>query len=177
MKSEAIRNRKFYMGVATILIASFLQSCGVDQGQSMQHLAQATPVSSSCTNSGPVKDQWAHPFEVVVSGNEMTIQGLAEADNKLMALFVTEPDAKTPQNPSQGVEGMVYWAASLKDFPEAFAMPIRYGVAPAKALDATKDYGGPEVAVPLAQIPSGTCMKVTIIQFPSFKTSAIVVSR
>ena len=86
---------------------------------------------------------------------------IAWGEAEALALFVTDPQAVTPQGPGMPVEGgATYWSLQLVSFPDGFLGPVTYGEVPAGAEDSTEISGdmGPG-ATPLA---AGGCYKFSV---------------
>ena len=117
-----------------------------------------------------------HPIVVSKTADaKYVIKAKNEGDSSYLGVFVTEPAASLPKGPFGKLKGKNYWSINLKRFPKAFSGPIVYREVPSGAVESTAKYGGEENGTKLSEIPAGTCLKFSIVHYPSFKTSSYFV--
>ena len=121
---------------------------------------------------GPDENLYHHPITVEESDGTYVIKAVKAGDDKYIGVFVTEPSAVLPKGPKGQLNGKNYWSASIAKFPLAFRGPITYGVAPKGSIDSSATYGAIQGGVPLNEIDPGTCLKFSVVNFPSFKTTS-----
>lgn len=122
--------------------------------------------------TGPDENLYNHPITVEEADGTYLIKAVNAGDDKYIGVFVTEPSAVLPKGPKGKLTGKNYWSASIAKFPLTFRGPITYGVAPNGSIDSSDTYGAIPGGVPLNEIAPGTCLKFSVVNFPSFKTTS-----
>ncbi len=140
----------------------FLRSPGLEARDVQWSIARAPAFPPPCEGA-----TGTHALAVAMDASGPVLSWSASVG--AVGYYVTDQNAKPPMGPGPVTGGTTYWALSTASFPTGFNGPITYGMVPAGANDVSAMSGAPAGG---AALPSGSCVKLTVI-FTDFSTSVV----